>query len=180
MMSKLAEIFQKEIGMTLPYIPEPFGKLLPLFKPYDKCLLFGSKVAVEKPYLVQGSISEFLETATKGYFLIGFWGHGVNSYAFYYSRVDSRSKVFFRLGYGGAYMDNELEAKHIREFLSAYFSFEKKIADKVENIVAIDSMMSGFYKVTLPDGSKYEIKESLLDKPHFEDRFDHILESTQH
>ena len=102
MISRLKEIFQKDIGMPFPIIPETFGKLVPLFKPHAKCLLFGSKVAVGNPYLVQASISEFLENAPVGYFLIGFWGHGTNSYAFYYSRVDSMSKIFFRLGYGGA------------------------------------------------------------------------------
>jgi len=175
MISKLTEILKKEIDMPLPPIPETIGKLIPLFKPHDKCLLFGSKITAENPYLIQGSISEFRETAPGGYFLIGFWGHGVNSYAFYYSRVDSKSKIFFRLGYGGAYMDNELEAKHIREFLSAYSSFEKKISDKIESIIAIDSMMEGFYEVDLPDGTKYEVHESLLLTPNFEDRFDHIF-----
>ena len=60
----------------------------------DKSLLVGSEQASKNPMLIQGDISEFLKSAPEGYFLSGYWGHGVNSYAFYYSRVDSWSRVF--------------------------------------------------------------------------------------
>jgi hypothetical protein len=38
-------------------------------------------------------------------FFAGFWGYGVNSYAFYYVSVTRSHRVHLRLGFGGAYDD---------------------------------------------------------------------------
>jgi hypothetical protein len=171
----LKETFQRAIGMPLPKIPMNEGELIPLDDKSEKCLLYGSKVAAQNPYLIQGGIGEFIRKSQEGYFLIGFWGHGINSHAFYYSRVDSWSKVFLRLGYGGGYMDNALEAKYIKDFLIRYFDFENKIQSHVKKLIVIESMMEGLYKAILPNGEEYEIRESLLRKPNFEDRFGHLL-----
>ncbi|TRZ48889.1 hypothetical protein D4S03_09075 [bacterium] len=177
-MKFLKETFQRAIGMPLPKIPMDEGELIPLDDKSDKCLLYGSKVAAENPFLIQGSIGEFIKESPDGYFLIGFWGHGINSYAFYYSRVDSWSRVFLRLGYGGVYMHNELEAKYIKDFLIRYFDFENKIQSHVKELIVIESMMEGLYRVILPNGKKHEIRKSLLRKPNFEDRFGHLLEKS--
>jgi hypothetical protein len=40
-------------------------------------------------------------------------------------RVDSKSKIFFRLHYGGVYMDNKNEAEHISKFLPEFFDLRR-------------------------------------------------------
>ncbi|MGV8080973.1 MAG: hypothetical protein AB2L22_13065 [Syntrophales bacterium] len=175
-MNDLKELFGDSFCIPLPSIPVDESELVPIGgSRKKKRLLFGSKIASQNPLLVQRSIEYFIKKCPIGYFLIGFWGHGINSYAFYYSRVDSWSKIFFRLGYGGAYMDNEVEAERIREFLPRYFEFENKISSKVKKFIAVDSMMSGFYKIVLSNGKRCQIKQSLLLNPDFDDRFGHLF-----
>jgi len=70
----------------------------------------------------------------------------VNSYAFYYSRTDKWSKIYFRLGYGGIYMDNKEEAKNINRFFQNYFPFEKRIKKDGFKLLAIDSMEEALYQ----------------------------------
>ena len=178
-MNFLKETFLSEIGMPLPLIPFDERELIPLSNNPEKRLLFGSKIAAKNPFLIQGNIREFIKKGPKGYFLIGFWGHGINSHAFYYSRVDFWSRIFFRLGYGGAYMDNDLEAKHIKDFLISYFTFENTIKKYTKEFIAIDSMMDGLYRVTLLNGEKHEVRESLLAGPHFEERFADLIKKAK-
>jgi hypothetical protein len=130
--------------------------------PIDESLLIGSPEAKKRPYLVEGDKREFISSCPIGYFLIGFWGHGINSYAFYYSRVDDWSKIFFRLPYGGVYMDQELQAHLVRTFLSNFFFFEKRIKQNSKKFVAMDSMGVGDYTVTNNDGQTCNFRESLL------------------
>ena len=158
-MEKLKKAFGKSFGIPIPEIMLPREELLPLDN-----LLFGSSVAksFKELYLVQGSITNFIESCPKDYFLIGFWGHGVNSYALYYLRVDSWSKIFFRLPYGGVYEDNEKNARHIREFLINFFAFEKELVGKIKSLIAVESMGEGSYKVVTFDGKEISFKGTLL------------------
>jgi len=79
-MKNLEITFKQSFGYTLPQSLLPQEKLLPLAGDPEESLLFGSPSAVLKPFLVQGDIKSFIESGPEGYFLIGFWGHGVNSY----------------------------------------------------------------------------------------------------
>ncbi len=162
----LKDMFRETIGIPLPKMPIDEKELV-----YLNSLLFGSKSASKEPFVVQGSISRFIKSCPKGYFLTGFWGHGVNSYAFYYSRVDSRTKILFRLPYGGAYMDNELQAKYIREFLPKYFEFEEGLISRLRLLIAIDSMDEGYYKIVVPGVETFELRESMLMNPNFKERY---------
>ncbi|MBN2374659.1 hypothetical protein JXL19_12825 [bacterium] len=130
-------------------------------------LLFGSKVAKsiqtgsqKDIFLVQVGIESFLKSCPEGYFLIGFWGHGCNSYAFYYQRVDSWSKIFFRLPFGGVYMDNKKNAKYIFEFLKTWIFLEQKLKSKVSRLIVVDSMGYGYYKAITLDEKKIEFDGS--------------------
>ena len=127
------------------------------------------------PYLSQGSIGKFMEEAPPGYLQIGLWGHGVNSYGFYFCRVNEWSKVFFRLSYGGVYMDNDEEAEKIRKFLPAFFKFEEQIRGKAEHFIAVDSMGAGYYAVQVGGKPLFEIRESLYDDILQGDRFLDLL-----
>lgn len=174
-MDKLKATFQKCFGIPIPKIMLPEENLSPLDGKPEDALLYGSGIAIQKPLLVQCDIRQFIESCPKGYFLIGFWGHGVNSYAFYYSRVDSWSKLFFRLPYGGVYMDNEEMARCIREFLNHYFDFEQEIMEKVRTIVAIESMGVGYYKIVMPGCKTFESEESLFEDPNFKEKFGYLF-----
>ena len=97
--------------------------------------------------------------------------------AFYFSQVNSWKKVFFRLPYGGAYMDNEDMAKCICNFLPNYFEFEKKLHGKVKYLIAVESMDFGYYKITLSDNEIIELEESLLYQPKFEEKIGKLIKS---
>jgi hypothetical protein len=84
------------------------------------------------------------------------------------AHVDAWSKVFFRLGIGGCYMDNDLEAKRIRNFLPKFFDFKQRIRDKTKLLIAIDSHWRGDYIILLNNGKALELEESLLAKPNFD------------
>ena len=168
-MNKLEIAFKETFGFSLPQSLLPQEELVPVGDP-EKSLLYGSISAIQKPFLVQSDIRPFIDSCPQGYFLIGFWGHGVNSYAFYYSRADNWSKIFFRLPYGGVYMDNEKRARQIREFLTRYIAFEKSILGKVSSFIAIESMGRGYYRFVSKEGKSIELEESLFLNPEFEEK----------
>ena len=159
-MKKLNELCINSFGIELEELIPLQEDLIPFGKNAEGAKLFGSRVAAKQPLFLQGTINRFIQSCPEGYFLVGFWGHGINSYAFYFSQVDSWKKVFFRLPYGGAYMDNENMAKCICNFLPNYFEFEKKLHGKVKYLIAVESMDYGYYKITLPDNKIIELEES--------------------
>lgn len=175
MSNKLEELnkyIKKNFNFSLNDIPIPKTKLYPISTKQGG-LLIGTRNAVKHPYLT-GGIDCFSNRNWKHspYFLIGFWGHGVNSYAFYYVRADKKTKIFFRLPYGGAYMDNEAEAKRIPKFIFDFFEFEKKLNPHLGRLYADESMWSGDYEIILLDQAvKY--KRSIY---HSTDQFTKILE----
>lgn len=167
--SKLDELTSEKFNLSLSDIPVPSTELYPIKRPG---LLIGSKEALEYQYLVQGDIRVFLSHAPEGYFMVGFWGHGFNSHAFYYLRVDSKSKIFFRLPYGGVYMDNKKGAEHISKFLPEFFDFEEKLKNKgLRRLYAVESMWSGWYEIKIND-QVIKCRKSFYTR---EDRFDNIF-----
>ena len=171
-MKKLKSYFQESFGIPIPPIMLPNVELVPLDdSDPDESFLFGTPIALKKQYLVQGAIRDFINNCPQGYFLTGFWGHGVNSYAFYYSRVDEWSKVLFRLPYGGIYTDNEAMAGYIRKFLANYFGFERELKRKYQRLIATESMGRSYYKVLTSENEILETEESFFEKPDFEERF---------
>ena len=103
-------------------------------------------------YLIQEDIKLFIEEAPEGYLLVGFWGYGVNSEAFYYSRVDHRARVFFRLPFGNVYNGGSDEAADVRAFLESWAAFEVAVAGDLSRLIAVDSMGSGRYEIEYSDG----------------------------
>ena len=173
-MRRLRTFFLESFGISLRQVVD-----LPqeeLFCLSENGLLYGSAIAFKKNYLVQGDIHDFITSDAKGYFLMGFWGHGINSYAFYYSRIDDWSHIFFRLAYGGVYMDDAERATKVREFLSKYFAFESELKHKTKSIVAIESMGYGNYIFTLPDGRLVSLKESLYWNADFKGKFNYLIQ----
>lgn len=170
-MKNLVNTFERVFDIPFSMLPLPDCKLHPIGKSYDKALLFGSSKAFKKLFLVQGHIGRFAQICSQDYFLVGFWGHGVNSYAFYYSRCDEWSKVFFRLPYGGAYMDNGRAASEISTFLSNYFKFENQVRNLGFKLFVIDAMHEAQYRLEATDGKKVEYNKSLLIDANFSEIF---------
>lgn len=164
-MNELKNAFQTSFGIPIPDAWIQGKQLFPIEQGSN--LLMGSQLAVREPYLIQGQIAKFLKTSPPGYYLIGFWGHGVNSYAFYYCRVDEKSKVFFRLPYGGVYMDNDQRAKQIREFIVAFLAFEQSAMPTVTELIAVESMGISKYKVVYADGRVVEQTDNFFTDSFF-------------
>jgi hypothetical protein len=171
-MNNMEIMFKESFGIPIGQIIPLENNLVPIDGSAVTSLMFGSPVAAEKQFLIQSDIDQFITSCPQGYFLVGFWGHGISSHAFYYSRVDSWSRIFFRLSYGGVYTNKKIMAKFIKKFLKNYFSFEKKVKETGGNFIAIESMRKGYYKIDLPDKNvMFEVNESLLAEPTFEEEF---------
>lgn len=131
-------------------------------------LLFGSSDAVECPLLTQEAMREFVrDPPPVGYCQVGFWGYGVNSYAFYLSWIRPRSRVYLRLPYGGVYGDQRVEAQRVREFLLAFLEFEAAVRHSERELLAIESMGVGHYRVMLGDWPLFVHKASMLKSHAF-------------
>jgi hypothetical protein len=173
----LFPIFAEVFGIPPPDGMLPEEPLRPLAKDAH---LFGSEVALSFGALVlQAHLEHFLEQAPEGYLLAGFWGHGIQSYAFYYARVDARSRVYFRLPYGGVYTDNERAALKIRAFLTRYFAIEPAIRARASSFVAVEAMGTARYDVHGKDGTRVELETSLFHDAAFEERFAAVLGASQ-
>ncbi|TKD02237.1 hypothetical protein [Polyangium fumosum] len=172
-MQDLVQTFHDRFGILPPEGMLPTGPL----RPFDgTATLVGSEVAhAHGVALAQDEIGPFLRTAPEGYLLVGFWGHGVQSHAFYYVRVDAQSRVYFRLPHGGVYMDNERAAQRIRVFLTRYFAIEPVLRTRTTSFVAVDAMGEARYRLVGKDGTKVELDRSLLVDASFEERFAPVL-----
>jgi len=166
-MEKMLQLFERAIGMPFPEALMPSFPMQPLAEFPNNEFILGSPSAVDHACVDQGSIEGFLEHAPEGYVHIGFWGYGINSYAFYYCLVDSWRHLFFRLPYGGALDDNEKMARHVGGFLTSYIAYEDSIRDSVSSLIAVDSMCMAEYKVMGKDGRIAECRETLFWHPDF-------------
>jgi len=170
-MKNLKRLFESAFGTALERVIPLEENLVPIDGSTAGSLLWGSPAAAPKQYLIQSDIDPFMTSCEPGYFLVGFWGHGINSSAFYYSRVNAWSRVLFRLPYGGVYTDNDTMAQHIVQFLTHYFDFERELSKTVKDFIAIESMHKAYYRIEMPDSKLYESKKSLLASADFEMEF---------
>jgi hypothetical protein len=147
-MPDLRDVFRRELRAELP-LPLPSHCVS---VPGDG-LLIGSAEAARRPLLTQSDIVPFL-SVPDGYFLAGFWGHGVNSYAFYWCVADARQRVFLRLPYGGVYMDLEQAHIGVLSVLRSYSAFwTRPAAAEIARLVAFSSMGSGEALAQFVDGT---------------------------
>jgi len=124
--------------------------------------LIATLVAQNDPLLIQGDLDSIEDTPV-GYGLAGFWGHGANSYAFYFQTVTDNVRIFARLPYGGVYMDNAQCQVEIRQYLSALLEFESNDLSRYDKLTTIESMGWGLYRVETQVGDVYEVRDSFGD-----------------
>jgi hypothetical protein len=148
-------------------------KVMPLDGTVETAYLFGSEAARNNLYFSQSDMDDFIISCPQPYFFTGHTGYG-NSVALYYVRADEWSRIFFRLPYGGVYMDNPLMAQYVHNFLINYFLWEKAIKGKTKTLIAAESMYEGHYKIELHSGECFEMHESLFRNPSFDECFGHL------
>lgn len=166
----LGQLFEKSFKIPLPerFLPKDRLKLLYREFPGGPGLgghpLFGTEIAEGWTYLDIASVGPFMSKCPEGYLLVGFWGYGINSYAFYYCRVDDWSRVYFRLPFGGGYMDNDKNARQIRDFLPAYLDFEDEVRSRVSTLKIVIAMGGGWCEIEAA-GETVRHEGSFLDDP---------------
>ena len=162
--------FEKNIGADFSIFSLPDLDIHPIFG--KRSLLYGSESAVKKPVLVQGDFHRTNKHPTEpGFFQIGYWGHGCNSYAIYYIRVDEWSTVKFRLMCGGVYSDIERDSVQISKFLKAFFQFEKKIKKFSNQLTAISWVLNNDFEILDINGKiKSGTGLDLFIEPDFENQ----------
>lgn len=165
-MDYLIKTYKNKFHCDFPENLRPDGEVIPLYDD-EKCLLFGSQSAAKNPIVFMGDVDRFQAESLENYYLVGFWGHGLNSHAFYYVRVDSWRKVYFRLPYGGGLMDNEKAAYDIMLFFIQYAYAESLLINSVKEFCFVLSMGSYHFQCLTNNGITVYLKEDLFRDPRF-------------
>ena len=121
-------------------------------------MLFGSPAVMEHRYRVHADVDTFMREAPEGHFAIGFWGHGIQSHAFYVQRVESWCRVYLRLPFGGAYSDNKLQASHLHRVLLWLPGFLRDARRQCRHLQLVDSMGGGYLKMEAVDGEQASLQ----------------------
>jgi hypothetical protein len=121
--------------------------------------------------LVQADIGAVME-APVGWFQAGFWGHGVNSYAFYYGRVTEHSRIYLRVSYGeGAYVaDPEAHRTRALAKLRKYIPLGDSLPCK--HVTLVQSMDYAHWRIERLDGTVAEMEHKADDYFSSLDTFD--------
>jgi hypothetical protein len=145
--------YTERIGQTMPHGLIPTDLKIQ----WMGQLLFGSGVALEdRPYRVQSDVDDFLQEAIEGHFAIGFWGHGIQSHAFYIQRVEPWCRVYLRIPYGGIYSDCQEQAIKLHQVLLWLPEFLREARSQCRHLKLVDSMGDGQLRVESDDGEIYE------------------------
>jgi hypothetical protein len=143
----LKAVLENQLGLGL----NSFGLPLEQLRQIDnrdpaKALLWGNKHARRHPGAVRG-VESRSALPRKDYYLLGFWGYGINSHAMYYFRMDEIHRTQFRIPYGGVYMDNEAQRRLIGPFINRYLEFERRVVNRGCVVEAEEWMGLGHYKI---------------------------------
>jgi hypothetical protein len=148
----LLTFYAERMGGPLP------STLLPPDQPlhWQGQTLFSTARGTEPPYLLQSAIDSFLSGAPLGHCSVGFWGHGMNSHAFYYQRREPWCSLFLRLTYGGFYDDNERAALQIRTTMEWFAGFLLIVSERARHCIVVDSMGDAIFRIALHNGEVIE------------------------
>lgn len=122
--------FSESFGLELPAALKNDPQTEPLHPESDEWLAYSWSAKSEKVPLPV--FPDNFEKTPKGTWMLGFWGYGANSYAFYFVRKDNKREIFLRLGYGGAYGDAKQDGLEVKETLQRYMAFEEWAAVNLE------------------------------------------------
>jgi len=94
----------------------------------------------------------FFHNAPDGYFLTGFSGHGLNSYACYLCYVDGAKKIYLRMPFGNLYANIDEETAHIRKIFEGLTNFLVETDGLIKNMIFMEVMGGTFYEITTKNG----------------------------
>lgn len=156
----LAEFFADVIGREL-CLSVPATASAIETRSYDDATwdsLVASPSAAEQPLQTQGDVSR-VKTLPHGYFLAGFWGHGVNSYAFYWCQIEPGRRLYLRIPYGGVYSDTDAQRENLIHVLDAC----RRVLEAIERVgcerfYLTDSMDQGECDLVLSSGERIRLR----------------------
>jgi hypothetical protein len=151
-----SQVFEKWMGGPPPFpIPVDYEVLeardIALY-PHE--VMIGSRCAEDpamRTLLMQAQVGS-VRSMPIGWFMAGFWGHGVNSYAVYYGRCTETYRVYLRLPYGeGVYESSPLET---RKRAYARIARTQRLVETldVEHVELVSAMGEGYYRIACRDG----------------------------
>lgn len=117
--------------------------------------LFGTHEARNDLYLIQSDFEEFNQ-APEGYCTIGFWGHGMNSHAFYFQRVEPWCRIWLRLPFGGLDSDLLEESEQIRTVMAWLPGCLRQAQQQLHHLTLMDVMGDCYCRLVQHDGSPTE------------------------
>ena len=98
-----AQAFFLDQGLPFPAIPDRFQAT---FRALEE-RVWGTRPYNISLYAVGSLVQEVLEGPVPDYVLMGFDGHGINSWAVHYFLVDGPLVVFLQIHWGGAYTNTD-------------------------------------------------------------------------
>jgi hypothetical protein len=123
---KARQLFARE---DLPFPPVPEALLLQLDEAGEG--YFATKPIEFGPYNIEVFIKELVDgNAVPDYAVVGFDGHGINSWALHYFLVERDFALFLQLPWGGAYDDTEQSRRSICETFEWASAFQGLIERK--------------------------------------------------
>ncbi len=169
----ISGLFENIFRFRIPDRFMPDGSLISLGQ-----IMFGNDVVVSQavmpphPYTNQ---SDFLERQPQGYYAIGHWGHGLNSYRFCYRVAERNRVIWLEIPYGGVFQNEEQDARDIESYLSELVSFLEKADRAGIDVEVIESMGIGDYRLFDAEGNGIHFEGSLLGATDLTRRFNWML-----
>jgi len=103
-------LFKKE-GLSCPHVPPHLASSL-----QADGTVFSTRPLPSSPYDIEHFLMEIeAEPGLPDYAVVGFAGHGTNSWAMHHYVVDKGLALFIQLPWGGAYLDPEPARQEISE-----------------------------------------------------------------
>ena len=154
---KFVDVFQLDMGAPPPFpIPADYHVLSTSLHEGKRAeLMIGS--AIGSTTVVQADIGDALKQPP-GWFMAGFWGHGVNSYSVYYGRATERSRVFLRLPYGAGVYENDKEGARALALatMKKYIALAETLPCK--HVTLVDSEGYAHWRIERLDGTVAEME----------------------
>jgi hypothetical protein len=131
-----------EQDLPFPPLPEAFQHRLVPFNEW----VFASRELEYGPYAADVYAHEVLSgEAVEDYALLGFDGHGINSWAVHYFLVQGALGLFVQAAWGGAYLDENAA----RETIQNAFEFAETLTHAMELAASQDLVPAGRRLVVL-------------------------------
>lgn len=133
----------KEANLRFPPLPSELeGRLRFTFDDDDAGGgVYATRELEFGPYHLEGFVSELVQRKNPGdYAVIGFDGHGTNSWAVHYILVQPGLALFLQIAWGGAYDDPE----ESRSSIEAAWKWAEAIQGAVERNLAKSALAAGW------------------------------------